>query len=124
MFSGPITTLRTAHRSGITFMFDLAEAHVVAVDRMIENKTKKNYEIFNLGTGKGYSVLEVIRSFEKVSGRKLNYRFVERRYGDIVQVWADTSYANRELGWKAERNLDDMMRSAWKWEQALAEEKT
>ena len=99
---------------------DLAEAHVAAVNRMIENKTKSDYEIFNLGTGKGYSVLEVIRSFEKVSGQKLNYRVVGRRAGDIEQVWADTAYANRELGWKAERDLDDMMRSAWEWEQALA----
>jgi UDP-glucose 4-epimerase len=87
---------------------------------MIENRTKSGCEIFNLGTGKGYSVLEVIRSFEKVSGRKLNYRIVGRRYGDIEKLWADTSYAHRELGWKAERDLDDMMRSAWKWEQALA----
>ncbi|MBN2318075.1 MAG: UDP-glucose 4-epimerase GalE [Acidobacteria bacterium] len=99
---------------------DLAEAHVVAVNRMIGNKTKSDYEIFNLGTGKGYSVLEAIRSFEKVSGQKLPYKFVGRRSGDIEQVWADTSYANRELGWKAEKDLDDMMRSAWKWEQALA----
>ena len=102
---------------------DLAEAHVVAVNRMIENKTKSDYEIFNLGTGKGYSVLEAIRSFEKVSGRKLKYRFVDRRPGDIEQVWADTDYANKELGWKSERSLDDMMDSAWKWEQALAREK-
>jgi UDP-glucose 4-epimerase len=100
---------------------DLAEAHVKAVNRMIERKTKSDYEIFNLGTGKGYSVLEAIRSFEKVSGQKLNYRIVGRRYGDIEQLWADTSYAHRELGWKAERDLDDMMRSAWKWEQALAQ---
>ncbi len=102
---------------------DLAEAHVVAVNRMIGNRTKSDYEIFNLGTGKGCSVLEVIRSFEKVSGEKLNYRIAGRRPGDIEQVWADTSYANRELGWKAEKDLDDMMRSAWKWEQALATEK-
>jgi UDP-glucose 4-epimerase len=99
---------------------DLAEAHVVAVNRMIENKTRSDCEVFNLGTGKGYSVLEVIRSFEKVSEQKLNYRIVGRRPGDIEQVWADTSYANTELGWKAEKDLYEMMRSAWKWEQALA----
>jgi len=103
---------------------DLAEAHVVAVNRMIANDTKSDYEIFNLGTGKGYSVLEAIRSFEKVSGRKLKYRLVDRRPGDIEQVWADTSLANSELGWKASRSLDDMMDSAWKWEQALAKERS
>ena len=102
---------------------DLAEAHVVSVNRMIRNGTKSDYEIFNLGTGKGYSVLEAIQSFEKVSGRKLKYRLVGRRPGDVEQVWADTSYANRELGWKAKRGLDDMMDSAWKWEQALESEK-
>jgi UDP-glucose 4-epimerase len=99
---------------------DLAEAHVVAVDRMIGGKTKADLEFFNLGTGKGYSVLEAIRSFEKVSGRKLNFRIVDRRPGDVEQVWADTSFANSELGWKAEKDLNDMMRSAWKWEQAIA----
>ncbi|MBN1339456.1 MAG: UDP-glucose 4-epimerase GalE [Bacteroidales bacterium] len=101
-------------------VMDLAAAHVVALDRMISGKSKSNYEVFNLGTGKGCSVLEVIRSFEKVSGVKLNYRIVERRPGDVEQVWADTSLANRELGWKAGRDLDDMMRTAWNWEKALA----
>ncbi|MEJ2246447.1 MAG: UDP-glucose 4-epimerase GalE [Acidobacteriota bacterium] len=103
---------------------DLAEAHIAAVNRMIDNRAKADYEVFNLGTGKGYSVLEAIQAFEKVSGRKLKYRFVDRRPGDIEQLWADTSYANKELGWKAERSLEDMMHSAWKWEQALASEKS
>ena len=98
---------------------DLARAHVVALKRMIENKQRSHWEIFNLGTGNGFSVLEVIQSFEKVSGSRLNYKIVDRRPGDIEKVWADTEYANRELGWKAERNLDEMMLSAWKWEQAL-----
>ena len=97
---------------------DLAKAHVVAVDRMIQNKMKKNFEVFNLGTGKGYSVLEVIRAFEKVSGLKLNYKIVGRREGDVIQVWADPSFSNRELGWKAEKGLEEMVASAWKWEQA------
>ena len=98
---------------------DLAKAHVIALQRM-ENKTnKKQVEIFNLGTGNGFTVLEVIRSFEKVSGEKLNYRIVGRRAGDVEAVWADTSFANRVLGWKAERDLDCMTLSAWKWEQAL-----
>jgi UDP-glucose 4-epimerase len=100
---------------------DLAKAHVIAVDRMIAGKGKSDMEIFNLGTGNGFSVLEVIRSFERVSGQKLNYQIVDRRPGDIEKVWADTSFANDELGWKAEMSLDEMMASAWKWEKALSE---
>ena len=98
---------------------DLAKAHVVALNRMIENKNKKETEVFNLGTGKGYSVLEVIASFERVSGLKLNYQIVDRRPGDVEQVWADTSLANSELNWKAEKSLDDMTLSAWLWEKQL-----
>ncbi len=97
---------------------DLAKAHVVAINRLINKKNKKKIEVFNLGTGKGYSVLEVIKSFEKVSDTKLNYKFVERRPGDIEKVWADTNFANKELGWKAEKELDQMMQSAWNWEHA------
>jgi UDP-glucose 4-epimerase len=99
---------------------DLAKAHVAAVQRMNGGKTKSDFEIFNLGTGRGNSVLEVLRSFEKVSGQKIKVQYVDRRSGDVEQVWADTALANRELGWKAEKNLDEMMSSAWKWEQALA----
>lgn len=98
---------------------DLAQAHVVALKRMMEDKQISPWEIFNLGTGNGFSVLEVINSFEKVSDMKLNYAFTDRRQGDIEKVWADTEYANLELGWKAERDLDEMMRSAWDWELAL-----
>ncbi|MBE0636979.1 MAG: UDP-glucose 4-epimerase GalE [Bacteroidales bacterium] len=98
---------------------DLAKAHVVAVERMIHGKAKKQFEVFNLGTGKGYSVLEVINSFEKVAGVKLNYKIVDRRPGDVTQVWADTTFANKELGWKAEKGIDKMTDSAWKWELAL-----
>lgn len=97
---------------------DLAKAHVVAVSRMIDRKMKEDFEVFNLGTGKGYSVLEVIRAFEKVSGEKLKYRIVGRREGDVTQVWADPSFSNKELEWKAEKGLEDMVASAWKWEQA------
>jgi UDP-glucose 4-epimerase len=100
---------------------DLAKAHVIAVDRMIEKKSALDFEIFNLGTGNGFSVLEVIKSFERVSNQKLNYEIVGRRPGDIEKVWADTSFANRELGWRATRDIDEMMSSAWKWEQALNE---
>lgn len=99
-------------------IMDLAKAHVVAVERMINEKMKNDFEIFNLGTGTGYSVLDVIRSFEKVSGVKLNYEIVGRRAGDIEKVWADPTYSNNELGWKAERGLDEMTLSAWKWEKA------
>ncbi|HPR56927.1 MAG TPA: UDP-glucose 4-epimerase GalE [Bacteroidales bacterium] len=102
---------------------DLAKAHVIAVDRMLENKTKKTFEVFNLGTGKGYSVLEVINSFEKVSGLKLNYKIVDRRPGDVTEVWADTRFANEELGWKAEKGIDEMTLSAWNWELALHSKK-
>ncbi len=98
---------------------DLAKAHVIAVDRMLNGKMKKQCEVFNLGTGNGFSVLEVINSFEKVSGIKLNYKIVDRRPGDVIEVWADTSFANKELGWKAEKGLDEMMLSAWNWEKAL-----
>jgi UDP-glucose 4-epimerase len=95
---------------------DLAKAHVVAVKRLIEGKNKKNYEVFNLGTGKGVSVLEAIKSFERVSGIKLKYRITGRRAGDIEKIWADPSLANRELGWKTKSSLDDAMKTAWKWE--------
>lgn len=102
---------------------DLAQAHVVAIDRMIDNRSKLDFEIFNLGTGNGFSVLDVVKSFEKVAGQKLNYELTDRRPGDIEKVWADTSFANAELGWSAKRNIDDMMRSAWKWELALSDNK-
>jgi len=98
---------------------DLAKAHVVAVNRLLNGKNKKAFEIFNLGTGNGFSVMEVINSFEKISGMKLNYKIVERRPGDIEKVWSDTAFANQELGWKAEKGLDEMMSSAWKWELEL-----
>ncbi|WP_147677856.1 UDP-glucose 4-epimerase GalE [Algibacter pacificus] len=95
---------------------DLAKAHVIALKRLLENKNKASYETFNLGTGTGSSVLEVIKSFEKVSGEKLNYKIVGRREGDVISAYADTHKANDELGWKTQLSLDDAMRSAWKWE--------
>ena len=95
---------------------DLAKAHVSAVRRLINDDIKTKNEIFNLGTGKGNSVLEVVRSFEKVSGLKLNYKITDRRPGDVEQVWADVSYANTELAWKAERSLEEALLSAWHWE--------
>ena len=98
---------------------DLAKAHVVALERLLKNKNKANYETFNLGTGTGSSVLEVVKSFEKVSGKKLNYKIVGRREGDIISAYADTKKANEELGWKTKLTLDDAMRSAWNWEQKV-----
>lgn len=98
---------------------DLAKAHVVALERLLEKKNKTNYEVFNLGTGKGSSVLEVIESFEKVSGKKLNYRIADRRPGDVIAAYADTTRANEVLGWKAQSSLDEAMASAWKWEQKI-----
>ncbi len=100
---------------------DLAKAHVAAVDRFFENANKSDFEYFNIGTGCGLSVLELINSFEKTTGVKLNYRIGERRAGDITQIWADTSFSEQELGWKATRGVDEMTLSAWKWQQHLAE---
>jgi len=98
---------------------DLAKAHVVALQRLLENKNTTNYEVFNVGTGTGSSVLEVIQSFEKVSSQKLNYKIVARREGDIAAAYANTDKANNELGWKAVSSLDDALSSAWKWEQKV-----
>ena len=95
---------------------DLAKAHVIAIKRLIEGKSKTNYEVFNLGTGKGVSVLEAIKSFERVSGIKLKYKIVGRRAGDIEKIWANPSYANKELGWKTLSSLDEAMKTAWDWE--------
>lgn len=95
---------------------DLARAHVAAVGRMIAQKMKSSYEIFNVGTGRPVSVLELIQCFERVNNLKLNYRIVGRRSGDVQAVWADTTRANDELGWKAQRTLEETLRSAWLWE--------
>jgi len=102
---------------------DLAKAHVIAVKRMLEKKQKSAYEVFNLGTGNGYSVMEVLKAFESSTGVKLNYKIVDRRAGDIEQVWADTTYANQELGWKAALDINSMMASAWNWQQYLMQNK-
>lgn len=99
---------------------DLAKAHVIAMKRMLEGKSLKDVEIFNLGTGRGLSVLEVLTTFEKVTGVKLNYEIVGRREGDIEKVWANPDFANKVLGWKAEIPVEDTLLSAWKWQQGLA----
>lgn len=98
---------------------DLAKAHVIAVKRLLESKNKSGYEIFNLGTGNGVSVLEAVTAFEKATGIKLKYQIVGRRAGDVEKIWADTTYANEELGWKAETGLEDTMLSAWLWEKRV-----
>ena len=98
---------------------DLAKAHVIAVNRLLENKNKASYEVFNLGTGDGVSVLQIVNAFEKVTSVKLNYKIVDRRAGDIEKIWADTTLANVELGWKAEKGLEETLLSSWNWEKKL-----
>lgn len=102
-------------------VMDLARAHVIALERLLDDEQAENYEVFNLGTGKGNSVLEAVQAFEKVSGKKLSYKFVDRREGDIVAAYADTTKANGVLKWTAEFNIEDAMESAWKWQQKLEE---
>jgi len=98
---------------------DLSKAHVVAIERLMTGKNKQNFEVFNLGTGKGVSVLKMVRTFEKATGVKVKYKIVGRRHGDIEKIWADTSYANNELGWKAVAGLEETLRSAWEWEKNI-----
>lgn len=98
---------------------DLARAHVVAIERMVEGKSRERYEIFNIGTGRPVSVFELVRGFEEANNLKLNYRVAPRRAGDVTAVWADTTLANDELGWRAERELRDTLRAAWAWEQSV-----
>lgn len=98
---------------------DLAKAHVIALQRLLNNNNLSSVETFNLGTGTGSSVLEVIQAFEKVSGQKLPYKIVDRREGDITSAYANTEKANTILGWKAESTLEEAMASAWKWEQKI-----
>lgn len=100
---------------------DIAKAHIVAIERMLNKKNKQRYEVFNLGSGNGNTVLEAIKAFEKVTGKKVNYSIGERRSGDVEKVYADTTLANNELGWRCEMSLDDIMRSAWQWELKLNE---
>jgi len=98
---------------------DLAEAHVVALNRLLNIQPESNFEVFNLGTGTGFSVLELVTTFEKVTGEKLNYRFVERRAGDITAAFADTNKAKNILGWEPKRGINEMLNSAWNWQKTL-----
>ncbi len=98
---------------------DLAKAHVVAINRLLNNSNTERYEFFNVGTGNGVSVLEVVHTFEQATGVKLNYKIVDRRPGDIEKIYADTTMANSVLGWKAEASLPDTLLSAWNWEKRI-----
>lgn len=100
---------------------DLAKAHVIAIRRILDKKQKESVEVFNIGTGTGLSVLQLINAFEKATGVKLNYKIVGRRAGDIEKVWANPERANKELGWKAEETIEDTLRSAWNWQLKLRE---
>jgi len=102
-------------------VMDLARAHVVALKRLMNNEADSNYDVFNLGTGKGNSVLEVIQSFERTTGKKLSYKIAERREGDITAAYADTIKANSVLGWRSEKDLDEALESAWKWEKKVTD---
>ena len=104
------------------YVVDLAKAHVIAMNRIMEHKQKEKVEVFNIGTGRGVSVLELIHAFESATGVKLNYQIAGRRAGDIVKVWADPSLANNELGWKAETSIEETLRSAWNWQVRLRED--
>ena len=95
---------------------DLAKAHIAALERLLKNNNKKDFEVFNVGTGTGSSVLEVIQAFEKVSKTQLNYKIVGRREGDITSAFADTTLAKVELGWKTEKTLEEALLAAWKWQ--------
>ncbi len=98
---------------------DLAKAHVVAINRLLNGKNKKNYEYFNVGTGEGVSVMQLVKAFIKVTGVDLKFKIVGRREGDIEKIWADTSYGNAELGWHAEKTIEETILSAWNWEKRL-----
>ncbi len=98
---------------------DLARAHVVAIQRLLDSKNLSKFELYNLGTGRGVSVLELVQTFEKVTQQKVNYRISDRRPGDIEQIWADTTLANQTLGWKAEKDLEETLLSAWNWEKHI-----
>ncbi len=98
---------------------DLAKAHVIAMERLLLEKNECNYEFFNLGTGRGSSVLEVVNSFQNTTGEKLNYKVVDRRPGDVISVYADTKKANEVLGWKSEKTMEEALASAWKWEKKV-----
>ena len=100
-------------------MVDLARAHVVSINRLLENKQRSSYEFFNIGTGHGYSVMQLVKTFIEVNGVDVKYQITDRRAGDIEKIWADTTLANEELGWEAEKTLEETLKSAWAWEKKV-----
>lgn len=117
VFGGDYSTKDGTCIRDFIHVVDLAKAHIKALE--YAKKMNDNYDYFNVGTGTGCSVLEVIKSFEKVSGVKLNYEVVGRRSGDIEKIYAENSKANTVLKWTAKKGLDEMMLSAWRWQQSL-----
>lgn len=95
---------------------DIAKAHITAIERLINKNNINNFEVYNIGTGIGYSVLDIINAFEKATGIKINYKIVDRRPGDVEAVYANTNLANNQLGWNTERDIENMMKTAWDWE--------
>jgi UDP-glucose 4-epimerase len=119
VFGGDYPTVDGTAVRDYIHVVDLAQAHIIAMKRLLEDKNKTSFEVFNIGTGKGSTVLEVIQAFENVSKQKLNYQIVARREGDIIEAYADTTLANNELGWKAQLGLEEGLASSWKWQQGL-----
>ena len=101
------------------YVVDLAKAHVKAMERVLDKPECEKVEIFNIGTGTGWSTLQVVEGFEKATGVKLNWTYAPRREGDIEKVWGNVDKANKVLGWKAEAKIEDVLRSAWKWQEKL-----
>ena len=95
---------------------DLAKAHIAALERLLNDQNKTNFEVYNVGSGDGSTVLEIVKAFEKVNNLELNYKIVDRRPGDVIEAYADTSHANKELNWKTEKSLEEALESAWKWQ--------
>ena len=121
MFGGDYPTPDGTCLRDFIDIVDLAKAHVYAVRRMLDGKMEAGYEIFNVGTGKPLSVLELITTFEKVNGVKLPWEYAPRREGDVMAIWADPALANAKLGWKAERSTEETLKAAWAWELHLKE---
>ena len=102
-------------------ILDLAHAHTLALEHLLKNKVANSYNVYNVGSGNGSSILEVIHAFEKVTGKKLNYRITDKRPGDVVAIYADFTKANKELGWVQKYTIEDIMHDAWEWEKEKAE---
>lgn len=124
VFGGDYNTVDGTCVRDYIHVVDIARAHVVAIQRLVQKKNEAAYEVFNLGTGTGFSVLQMIQAFERATGLPVAYKIVDRRSGDVEAVYADTNKANHVLGWKTEIDIDEMMRSAWAWEQKLQSENT